>query len=535
MPAIVEEPARDHLAAGFLRSARTFPHRPALALGSQSWSYEELLHASAAIAALLKEHSRRNGPPWTAVFAHRSFVAYAGVLGALLRGHGYVPLNRKFPVARTKAMFERSGCRALVIDNESLPQLGKLLAGAPNGILVVAPELDDVHDLQKDLADHVVLGRDAMEETDAPALRPPGTDDVAYLLFTSGSTGQPKGVMVAHRNVAPFVRAMADRYGVQTDDRCSQAFDLTFDLSVFDLFVAWERGACVHCLPDKTLLKPGGYIREHELTVWFSVPSTAMFLERFGMLKKDSYPSLRWSLFCGEALPVRIAEAWAAAAPRSTVENLYGPTEATIACTVYRWEGDGSREDSRRGIVPIGHPTPGMSAVVVDGDLREVEDEQEGELLVAGPQVALGYLDDPDLTRSAFVVPPDSDETHYRTGDRAVRASNGTLHYIGRLDHQVQVHGHRVELGEVESAIRDATGTAAVVALGWPVVEGGVGGIVAFLAGADEPDLGALRSKLATRLPDYMLPREMHVLRELPLNANGKFDRSALRARLEAP
>lgn len=527
------EPALDHLAAGFVRSAAAFPQRPALVVGTESWSYEGLLRASAAIAAVLQEHTPADGPPWTAVFGHRSFVAYAGVLGALLRGHGYVPLNRKFPVMRTKAMFERSRCRAVVIDNESLTQLDELLDGAPDGTLIVAPELEAVRELQSRFSNHLILGRDAMKDVEAPTLRQPDMDDVAYLLFTSGSTGEPKGVMVTHRNAAPFVHAMADRYGLNEDDRCSQTFDLTFDLSVFDLFVAWERGACVYCPPDKTLLKPGRYIREQELTLWFSVPSTGMFLQRFGMLKPNSYPSLRWSLFCGEALPVELAEVWAAAAPHSIVENLYGPTEATIACTLYRWEGERSRDESRLGLVPIGHATPGMSALVADGELQEVGDEEEGELLVAGPQVALGYLDDPERTRSAFVVPPGRAETHYRTGDRVVRGANGVLHYLGRLDHQVQVHGHRVELGEVESAIRDATGTAAV-ALGWPVTESGVAGIVAFVAGEDAFDLTGLRAKLAARLPDYMLPREVHVLPELPLNANGKFDRSALRAHLEA-
>jgi amino acid adenylation domain-containing protein len=527
------EASLDHLAAGFVRSAAMHPRRPALVVDDKSWSYEELFGAAAAIAALLEEHTPAGGPAWSAVFGHRSFVAFAGVLGALMRGHGYVPLNRKFPPARTRAMFERSRSRALVIDAESVPQLGDLLDGAQEPTLVVAPELESVRELQNRFPRHTFFGRDAIPDADPPILRAPGSDDVAYLLFTSGSTGDPKGVMVAHRNAAPFIRAMADRYDVSEDDRCSQTFDLTFDLSVFDLFVAWERGACVCCPPDKTLLKPGTYIRDQRLTVWFSVPSTAMFLQRFGMLKPDSYPSLRWSLFCGEALPVDLAEAWAAAAPNSIVENLYGPTEATIACTLYRWTGESSRAESRLGLVPIGEPTPGMSALVVDGTLHEVEDEEEGELLVAGPQVTLGYLDDPARTRSAFVVPPAREEVHYRTGDRVVRGSNRTLHYVGRLDHQVQVHGHRVELGEVEAAIRDATGAAAV-ALGWPVTDSGAAGIVAFMEAENSLDLAGLRSTLAARLPDYMLPREIHALRELPLNSNGKFDRVALRARLEA-
>lgn len=510
-----------------------YPHRPALMLDDESWTYDDLLRAATAIAAVLSEHTPENNPPWTAVFAHRSFPAFAGVLGVLLRGHGYVPLNRKLPAMRTKAMFARSGCRALVVDNESVVQLDEILDGVVDEIVIVAPDLPDTRELQSRHPGHVFFGRDALSYVDAPVLRRPESDDVAYLLFTSGSTGEPKGVMVAHRNVAPFVRAMADRYGLNEEDRCSQTFDLTFDLSVFDLFVAWERGACVCCLADKALLKPGNFIRDNELTVWFSVPSTGMFLQRFGMLKPGSYPSLRWSLFCGEALPVDLAEAWAAAAPHSVVENLYGPTEATIACTVYRWAGDRTRHEARLGLVPIGHPTEKMSAVVVDGHLQEVGVEEEGELLVAGHQVALGYLDDPERTNAAFVVPPNRADVHYRTGDRVTRDANGVLHYLGRLDHQVQVHGHRVELGEIEAAIREVTGAEAV-AVGWPMTDSGVAGIVAFVAGEHALELASLRVALAARLPDYMLPREVHILSELPLNSNGKFDRVALRSRLEA-
>src|SRR5262249_28296333 len=151
----------------------------------------------------------------------------------------------------------------------------------------------------------------------------------------------------------------------------SQMFDTTFDLSVLDMFVAWERGACVCCPSEKALLNPDAFIREKRLTVWTSVPSVAVFMKRFGALKPNRYESLRWSLFCGEPLPVEVANAWAAAAPHSTVENLYGPTELAVACAFYRWDPWSSRDESAHGIVPIGHPFPGMAAVVVDEELRE--------------------------------------------------------------------------------------------------------------------------------------------------------------------
>jgi amino acid adenylation domain-containing protein len=526
----------DHLAAGFLRSAELFPDRPALQIGPERLTYLELRQRCAAIAAALREHTPGGGPPFTAVFAHRSVTAFSGVLGVLVRGHGYVPLNRTYPVLRTRSMFERSGCRALIVDEESAAQLEELVVGAREPLLIVAPDLDDTRALAARLSPHhTVLGKHDLAKTHVqlPELERPAEDMVAYLLFTSGSTGQPKGVMVAHRNVAPFIRAMAHRYGINERDRCSQTHDLTFDVSVFDLFVAWEGGACLHCPTDKTLLRPAGYIRDHELTVWVSVPSVANFLMRLGGLKPESYPSLRLSLFIGEALPVSLAEAWAAAAPNSVVENMYGPTEVTIACTWYPWDGARSPAEAHLGIVPIGRPTPPMEALVVDENLVEVAAGQEGELLMAGPQVTLGYLDDPERTAAAFVVPPGKSAVHYRTGDRVLRSQTGDLLFVGRIDHQVQVHGHRVELGEIEAAIREATAREGVVALGWPPTESGSGGVIAFVESGAPLDLAALHSALTARLPDYMVPRTVRVLPEFPLNVNGKYDRHALRSLLE--
>ena len=139
-------------------------------------------------------------------------------------------------------------------------------------------------------------------------------------------------------------------------------FDTTFDLSVFDMFVAWQQGAAVCCPPRAALWNPAAFIRDEQLTVWFSVPSTAMLMNRLGALKPGAFPSLRWSLFCGERLPVETATAWAAAAPHSVVENLYGPTELTVACTAYRWDPSRSPAECEAGVVPIGYPLPGMHA-----------------------------------------------------------------------------------------------------------------------------------------------------------------------------
>jgi amino acid adenylation domain-containing protein len=501
-----------HLASGFLRSAELFPARPALETGGETITYEELRRRAVAIASTLRSHGSGDGPQLTAVFATRSATAFAGVLGVLLRGHGYVPLNPLYPIARNRLILERAGCRAIVADRAFAGAVRELVAGLPNRVLVVLPEDE----------------KTSAEDVSLPEAR---ADDPAYLLFTSGSTGTPKGVAVSHANVRAFLEAIEARYGINEDDRLSQMFELTFDLSAFDMFVAWERGACVCCPDAKQLLKPSDFIRDSALTLWFSVPSVAMFLQRFGALKPGAFPSLRLSLFCGEALTTRLAAAWAAAAPGSTVENLYGPTEATIACTAQRLD-ERSSDCAVNGLVPIGTPLAGTSARVVDQSLRDVPAGTAGELLLSGPQVVAGYWGDAATTAQSFVSHPELGHS-YLTGDRVLQLTpDGPFAYLGRLDSQIKVLGHRVELGEVEAVVREEA-SAEAVAVGWPRTASGAAGIVAFVESRSLDPL-TLRDRVAARLPDYMVPRKLRLLPELPLTANGKLDRIALLDLLEA-
>jgi amino acid adenylation domain-containing protein len=352
-------------------------------------------------------------------------------------------------------------------------------------------------------------------------------------MFTSGSTGTPKGVGVTQANVSRFLDLVIERYGLSEADRFSHLFELTFDLSVFDLFAAWSVGGCL-CVPGpRERLLPAAYARDSALSVWFSVPSTALLMKKTRLLEPDALPGLRWSLFCGEALPVPVAEAWLDAAPNSVAENLYGPTELTLACTWHTITRDDPHASG--GVVPIGEPFPGMNALVVDDDLNEVEPGQDGELLMSGPQRVPGYWRDEARTAAAFVVPPGHSEIHYRTGDlvRRPRTADEPLRFLGRVDSQIKVRGYRVELGEIEAAIRDEASVDAAVALGWSATPGGpADAIVAFVDDA-EVDRSALRTRLAQRLPRYMVPREIRVVDEFPLNTNGKIDRKALAATLD--
>jgi acyl-coenzyme A synthetase/AMP-(fatty) acid ligase len=257
------------------------------------------------------------------------------------------------------------------------------------------------------------------------------------------------------------------------------------------------------------------------------------FMKRLGALKRGSYPSLRLSIFAGEPLLEEVVRSWADAAPRSEIENLYGPTELTINCTYYRWDQEKSPGECYRGSVPIGYPDPGMTVLVCDEHLMEVPEGEIGELLMAGPQVSLGYLKDPEKTKESFIAPPGKKERYYRTGDLVRRPiAGGPLHYIGRNDSQVKILGQRVELGEIEAILRRESGIDGVVAVGWPLAAGGPTGIEIFMEGMDL-DVMELKKRVAARLPEHMVPTQFHLVSRIPLNENGKYDRRALQKILE--
>jgi amino acid adenylation domain-containing protein len=520
------------LRSAFLEVAAAQPSALALAVADREVSYGELAARARTWAAHLIERLGRPAAR-VGVFGHRSEVAYTGALAALCSGAAFVPLNPTFPVERTRLMLEAAELDALIVDDAAASQLGALLTdpggGGPRVVALPASES------APPVGDRTVLDARALEAPRTAPLPPVTPDDIAYLLFTSGSTGRPKGVPVNHGNVLAFLDHVAARYDIAPHDRFSQTFEQTFDLSVFDLFLAWSRGASVHAFRPIDLVAPARVVARRELTVWFSVPSIPALMMKKGTLRPGIMPSLRWSLFCGEPLPQATAEAWQAAAPGSIVENLYGPTELTIACLQHRWSPDASPALCHHGVVPIGRPYPGLTAAVVGDDGRAAGGP--GELWVSGPQTVPGYWRDPDTTAGRFVSGASlgaPERRFYRTGDRVQRLATGDYVYLGRVDNQVKVLGYRVELADVEAAMRAGRGVVDAIAVPWPVEPSGTAqGLVGFVAGRDI-DAAELLASVRAALPDYMVPRDIHVLPALPLNANGKLDRRALAERLAA-
>jgi amino acid adenylation domain-containing protein len=520
---------------GFVESADRFPSREALVVDGECVSYLALRGLAGKIASAILQHED-DAFPLVALLAHRSKTAYAGILGILGAGKGYVPLNPKFPIERTRRMLDLSRCGMLIAGTEGFQQLPKLLIEANRPLTVILPDLIDASGLSSDFPQHRFVSSKEMADGDKCSLRPEvNSSSIAYLLFTSGSTGQPKGVPIAQSNVRSYLRYICNRYDVDETDRFSQEFDLTFDLSVHDMFVCWERGACLFSVPETSVMAPAKFIREYQLTMWFSVPSVIGLLARLRLLPTGCFPSLRYSLFCGEPLAGSYAQLWQEAAPNSILENLYGPTETTIAISHYRWNQTGSSKESVNGIVPIGWIFDGQECRVIDAERTAVPVGVPGELCLCGSQVTTGYWNEPRKTQEQFLrLPAAGERIWYRTGDIVQQDTNGCLHYLGRVDHQVKIRGYRVELQEIEAVLRKACGAAQVVSIAWPVENGTADGVVAFVSGVDALDHDQVSAYCSKVLPGYMVPRKIYLCDEMPLNANGKIDRSRLVSILES-
>ncbi|CUW33051.1 MULTISPECIES: amino acid adenylation domain-containing protein [Streptomyces] len=505
------DPTLDGTLAGrFARGLALAPDRPALRADGVDVTYRAL-HARALVLAGSLRAGLPDPPPAVGVLAGKGPTAYAALLAGLYSGVTVVPLQPAFPAARTRQMIEAAGVGALLADDDALPALTALHEAGVCLPTLFPPGGQPLPALPVDT--------DSALKAPLPA-RP---SDTAYVLFTSGSTGRPKGVPVTHANTAHYFGLLDERYDFGPHDVFSQTFDLNFDCAMFDLFCAWGAGAAVVPVPARAYAHLPEFLAEQRMTVWFSTPSAITLVRRTGGLRPGALPSLRWSFFAGEALSCKDAEDWAAAAPGATLENLYGPTELTITITAHRWTPGRYLND----MVPIGAVHPGHETLLLD-PAGAPSTDGEGELCVAGPQLTPGYLDPADDT-GRFLER--DGRRFYRTGDRVRRADDGGWLYLGRQDAQVQVHGVRVELAEVDAAARTCPGVEDAVTVAVPV--DGTVELAVFHTGEPVPP-ARLARHLRELLPAAVVPRAYHHLDTLPLNANRKTDRRKLASRAAA-
>jgi amino acid adenylation domain-containing protein len=370
-----------------------------------------------------------------------------------------------------------------------------------------------------------VLGR---AEIDASSPDPLTVDvidqDLAYILYTSGSTGDPKGVMLTHRNALAFIGWAAEEFGLDRSDRLSSHAPLHFDLSVFDLYAAAYAGAAVVLVPPKASIFPNQivrFIQENAITVWYSVPSILSMVTLRGGLDKTELPTLRTILFAGEVFPVKYLRQL-----MKRFANLYGPTETNV-CT---WYEVSPLDDEVTEPVPIGIAVANDEVFAIKEDGGQAQTGEVGELYVRGATVMRGYWGDPERTARGLVPDPFGSafaDPVYRTGDLCEVQPGGVYRYIGRKDAQIKSRGYRIELGDVEAAINQHTGVVecAVVAVPDDLV---TNRLVAYVTVRDQTSEQDLARFCGERLPRYMVPESFTLLSELPKTSTGKIDRRQL-------
>jgi len=520
------------LGALLFAAASRHAERFALHIGPERTRYAALTDLALGLAGSLAHGGARAEA--VGIVGQRQLASYAGVLGIVYAGCHYVPLKPNAPPEKTLALMRAAGIRFLLGDEDDLRQMqAQLLAAA------------DAPPVQAWIAPHShCLAGAGWESGPVPGARPLtepldcNPDALAYILFTSGSSGTPKGVKVSHGNVLAYLRAIHRLWALEPGFRASQFHDFSFDPSVSDLFTTWSLGGELCVVPQAELIAPAHFIRRSDLQVWSSVPSIGTLMHKLGMLKEGSFPTLRISRFAGEPLPQRMAQAWQLAAPASTVENHYGPTEATIDVARHVYLPGAADVAFAQDIVPIGRAFPGMEIRIVDGAGQPVAQGSTGQIVFAGPQVSQGYLDDPDKTQAAFVHfdwDP-TGATWYRSGDLGFVNAQGQIECLGRLDNQIKVAGRRVEIGEIEAVLARWPGLSDLVVVPVKDAQGQVKELVGFTTGQlSAQDLADLKKASTQSLDALFFPKRFVTLAQLPYAVSGKVDRRALMDRASQP
>lgn len=499
-------------------AAAARPDHVAVRYGDDARTYAELCVAADGIAATLIDGGVQPGDR-VGVHMRKGCDALAAVYGAMKAGAAYVPLDPSAPPKRIAQVIDDCTVSALIIAGARAASVRAELAQVPS-LIVVA-----------DGAGEMMPGEVAFEDAvRSPAGEQPqiGEDDLAYVLYTSGSTGAPKGVMLSHGNALSFIRWCAERIGIEPDDRLANHAPWHFDLSILDLYLAAFGAATLVIVPEeRSALGPDlvEFVATERITHWYSVPSALMLMTTVGG-SLDNLDTLRTVIFAGEVYPGAQLHALRAAVPQANLWNLYGPTETNV-CTYL--EVDALPVEGET--LPIGRACEnGTELFVVDEAGAEVGFGIEGELWVSGPTVMRGYWGMPERTAASIVPDPRGQGGRcYRTGDIVQWDANGNLRFVGRRDHQIKSRGYRIELGEIEAALASHPLVRESVALALPHEEWGTAVVVCVVPMGGE----ALRSidlkrHVADRLPRYMVPIRIDMLEDLPRTPNGKVDRQAL-------
>lgn len=478
---------------------RNYSDRNSFCITNEFFSYAEL--GERVQGYINKLNDTNSGSRLIGILTSDGLDTYAAILAVLFSGNAFVPLNPRNPASRNDSIIKQAGLE-IVISTWNREETGSRINSHVEFIYSVETPGEKYRFKFRDL----------------------DLESNAYLLFTSGSTGVPKGVPITHHNLNAFLEGFfALGYELDSNDRFLQMFDISFDLSIMSYLVPLIVGGCVYPVASEGIQYMQIYqlFEEHELTFALMVPSVLSHLRSY--FPEIRLPKLKYCLFCGEALYDDITAEWAGCLPNALIQNVYGPTEATIFCTAFDWKQNNSKLFN--GIVCIGKAMKDVHLLVVDDMNNPLPSGEKGELCLGGGQTTPGYWNDPEKNKLSFF---NYEGVHfYKTGDIAFKDQDGDYFFLGRKDHQVKVQGgYRVELSEIEHYVREFLPANNAVAL---ALETDIGiASICLVTESYQEDFEELKLFLKKNLPHYMVPMKYLNLDEFPLNTNGKTDRKKI-------
>lgn len=512
-------------------TAAKYPNKEALLFNRESITYFELEKASNRLANLLIESGVKRQDK-IGIYMSRSINSIIGIFAILKAGATYVPIDPFCPESRINYIINKCEIVFLLSSREMLAKIAKAFPGETplkkvllmDGLDLrqeVNPSIQLLSCLEKDVA--ISGNNHEVNIVDA---------DLSYILFTSGSTGSPKGVMLSHLNALTFINMACGFFNITKEDILSNISPLHFDLSVFDIYVALKVGAAVAIAPEGISVFPSKlaeFIQNNNITVWNSVPSALSLLANYTNLNTFDFSSLRLVLFAGEVFPVKYLRQLRKHIPSAKFYNIYGQTEANSS-TYYLVD---RVPDEDASLLPIGKSFPNFDVFALDENGKRItQSGSKGELFVRAHTVASGYWREPEQTKAKFIRNPldqESNEIVYRTGDMVRLEERGNYVFLGRVDHMIKSRGYRIEMGEIESVLSNHPQVKAAVVI--PIPDDLIGNRIAAVV---MPLDGSLINKedifrhCAKQLPKYMVPETLVFKDSLPTTSSGKIDRKKL-------
>ena len=481
--------------ASIYDNARKSPESNSFCINDHFYTYGELISCVNKIRNAVKD----NDEVYYGLVTNNDLETYASIIALWSEGKCYVPLHPAQPIERCLTIVDQVNIKN-IIDTSTDTRYGSLCVTNPK-------VLCNLNEFNAELQEY-------------------SEESAAYILFTSGSTGVPKGVVLSRRNLSSFIEAFSQTgINIGGNDRCLQCFDLTFDVSVQAFLYPLINGACVYTVPYNAMkfLVSADMIDRYKLTFMEAAPSMIRFLKPY--FADFDAKSIKYCILTAEASDLKLAEEWIQQIPDAELYDFYGPTEATIYCTYYKFNRIGPNK-SYNGSLSIGKPLPGVDALIVDVDKgTPLPVGEKGELCVAGGQVTSGYWDNKEKTAQVFYEI--EGVKYYKTGDLCYMDEDGDILYSGRLDFQTKIQGFRVELGEIDCHVKNFLPNKNVVTM-TTVNQYGNTEIVVFVE-TNSLDVGAVRAYLENKVPPYMVPTHFVGVEKFPLNANYKVDRNELK------